>query len=59
MSGKTWSIVNTIITTAAGVLGLVGIVTGIKSAEYEENRQYEELEKRYGLTPRLEEKETE
>ena len=61
MSGKTWSIANTVITTAAGVLGLVGIVTGMKSAEYDANKQYEELEERYGLVPvpKIENKETE
>ncbi len=57
MDGKKWSIVNTIVSAASFALGLVGIVTGIKSAEYEEEKQFKEIEERYGLTPF--EKETE
>ena len=57
MDGKKWHIVDTVVGIAGGILGIVGIITGIKSANYEEEAMYKELEDRYGLTPKTEETE--
>lgn len=51
MSGKNWKVLDICLGLIGGICGVVGIVTGIKSSEYDEQRQYEDFEARYGLTP--------
>lgn len=58
MSGKTWSIIDIVVGLVGGICGLVGIVSGIKASNYNEEQQFKDLEKRYGLTP-IEDKGTE
>lgn len=58
MSGKTWWIIDVIVGLIGGLCGLIGIVSGVKSSNYNEEQTMKELEKRYGLTP-VEDKGTE
>ena len=51
MSGKTWNIIDIAVGAIGGICGLIGIVSGIKAANYNEEQQFKDLEKRYGLTP--------
>ena len=51
MSGKTWSIIDIVVGLVGGLCGLIGIVSGIKASNYNEEQQFKDLEKRYGLTP--------
>lgn len=51
MDGRKWKIADVCLGVIGGICGVVGILTGIKSSAYDEQKQYEELEARYGLTP--------
>lgn len=53
-NGKRWAIIDIIVSIVSGLLGIFGIFTGIKAATYNEQKQYEDLEARYGLTPQVE-----
>jgi len=58
MSGKTWKIIDIVAGLIGGACGIIGIISGVKSAEYDQQQNYIDLEERYGLTP-IENKETE
>ena len=51
MSGKTWKIVDIAVGLVGGACGLIGIISGLKAANYDEEQQFKDLEERYGLTP--------
>lgn len=51
MSGKTWKIVDIVAGLVGGACGLVGIISSLKSAEYDQQQNYADLEERYGLVP--------
>lgn len=51
MSGKTWKIIDVVVGLLGGACGLIGIVSGLKSANYDEEQQFKDFEERYGLTP--------
>lgn len=51
MSGKTWKVIDIVVGLLGGACGLVGIVSGLKSADYDEEQQFKDFEERYGLTP--------
>lgn len=51
MSKKGWWLTNVVLAVVGGVCGVLGIYTGVKAAEFEQDQQFENLEKRYGLTP--------
>lgn len=56
MSGKKWKIADIVLGVIGGACGIAAIFTGIKSSDYDEMKQFEDLEARYGLTP-IEQKE--
>ena len=49
---KTKQIVNAVVGVLAGLLGAVSIVTQMIADKDDKETMYEELEDRYGLTPR-------
>lgn len=51
MKGKNWATVDAVLGLIGGICGVLGIVTSIKSAKYNEEQMYLGLEERYGLTP--------
>ena len=52
MTGKTWKIVDIVVGLVGGACGLIGIISGLKSADYDEQKMYEDLEERYDLVPK-------
>lgn len=58
MNGKRWWIADVIVGLLSGLFGILGIITGMKAANYNEQQQFKDLEERYGLTP-IEKEETE
>ena len=51
MSSKKWKVVDTTLALIGGICGIVGLFTGFKSIDYEEEVLFEDLEKKYGLEP--------
>ncbi len=58
MDGRRWWIADVIIGLLSGLFSILGIITGMKAASYNEEQQFKNLEKRYGLTPIETEEET-
>lgn len=50
-NGKKWKIADIAVGLIGGICGVIGIITSLKSASYDEEQQYAALEERYGLTP--------
>lgn len=57
MSGKRWSVLNTILSVIGGLCALFGIYTSFKASDYDQEQEFKALEERYGLTPIEEEAE--
>lgn len=51
MSSKKWKMIDVTLGLIGGICGIVGLFTGFKSADYEEEVLFEDLEKKYGLEP--------
>lgn len=46
-----WKVVEMAVGIIGGICGAVGLYAGCKSKDEDDERHYQELEKRYGLTP--------
>ena len=51
MNGKKWKIADVALGIVGGLCGIIGIITGLKAADYDEQALFEDLEKKYGLEP--------
>lgn len=52
MSGRNWKIIDVVVGLVGGLCGLIGIISGIKSANYDEQQMFKDLEERYDLVPK-------
>lgn len=51
MSSKKWKAIDVTLGLIGGLCGIIGLFTGFKSADYDEQVLFEDLEKKYGLEP--------
>lgn len=51
MKGRNWKIMDVALGLVGGICGVIGILTSIKAADYDEESLFEDLEKKYGLEP--------
>ena len=49
--GAKWKIADIALGVVGGICGVIGILTSIKAADYDEQSLFEDLEKKYGLEP--------
>ena len=50
-NGRKWKIADVALGLVGGLCGIIGIITSIKAADYDEQSLFEDLEKKYGLEP--------
>ena len=49
MSGRNWKILDIVLGLIGGICGVLGIISGIKASDYDEQKMFEDLEERYEL----------
>lgn len=52
MSGRNWKILDIVLGLIGGICGVLGIISGIKASDYDEQKMFEDLEERYELVPK-------
>ena len=52
MSGRNWKILDIVLGLIGCICGVLGIISGIKASDYDEQKMFEDLEERYELVPK-------